>query len=119
MAKNPTTTATTDFVRAVGLRIQEARKGKGWTQAALAAHIGVEAPTLSRLENGNRPVNLPLLEKIANGLGMKPADLLDVDHEIPAVSQPPDEAALLGFWRALSPDRQQLLMKLASEMVKQ
>lgn len=54
---------------AAGDKIKLAREMKGWSQEQLAASIGVEAPTISRWENGvndPRPRHWP---KLVNALG--------------------------------------------------
>ena len=59
------------------LRVREARKRKGWTQAQLASHAGVRRATISQLESGRtQRVNLAVLEKVAKALGVPMLRLL-------------------------------------------
>lgn len=59
------------------LRVKEARKRKGWTQAQLATKAGVRRATISQLESGRvQRVNLRVLEKVAKALGVPTLQLL-------------------------------------------
>jgi DNA-binding XRE family transcriptional regulator len=51
-----------------GKKIEFIRKKRGWDQAALAAHTGIERGHISKIENGKRLINLATLQKLANGL---------------------------------------------------
>ena len=43
---------------------------KGWTQANLARQVGMQQPTIARLEGGNYDrVSLPTVKKVARALG--------------------------------------------------
>ena len=60
------------------LKIREFRDAKGWTQDDLAAKAGVRRATISDMENGKtQRVDLPVLERIANALGVLPQALLE------------------------------------------
>jgi len=67
-------------VTPVELRIRRERERKGWSQVELARAAGVPQPTISRLER--RPVtrlDVPLLERIANALGVPLKRLMKVE----------------------------------------
>ena len=53
----------------IGMRIRQARERLSLTQDAVAAHLGVTRPVISNIENGQRRVNLPELEKLATLFG--------------------------------------------------
>jgi transcriptional regulator with XRE-family HTH domain len=53
------------------------RKLKGYSQRALAAESGVSPATIYELENGRREPNPSTLRKLARGLGVEVADLLE------------------------------------------
>lgn len=55
------------------LRIKEVCQMRNTTQKELAEKLGVSEVTLSRASNGN--TSLPLLEKIADALGVEVSEL--------------------------------------------
>jgi transcriptional regulator with XRE-family HTH domain len=57
-------------------RIKEIREAAGLSQGDLAARIGTKQQTISKLENGTRDLDVPWMQKIAEALGVLPADLL-------------------------------------------
>jgi transcriptional regulator with XRE-family HTH domain len=62
--------------RAFGKRLKQLRSEHGWTQEQLAEHAGVHRSYLASLETGARNPTLDLMVKLAEGLGVDPADLL-------------------------------------------
>lgn len=59
------------------LRIAELRAVKGWTQEQLAETAGVSRVTVVRIESGrSRRVDLDVLEKLADALGVDPGYLV-------------------------------------------
>jgi transcriptional regulator with XRE-family HTH domain len=56
--------------------LQEARKRRHLTQAALAAKIGVHKITISRLERGDRQPSMDMLQRLAKALKVHIKDLL-------------------------------------------
>ena len=60
----------------LGKRIRQLRLRRGWRQVDLAANAGVSKTHLSDLELGRREICLLTLERLANALGLPPADLL-------------------------------------------
>lgn len=60
----------------VGRRVHELRKAQGWTLATLAAHADSSETALSNIERGNRLPSLPMLDAIAEALGVEPAVFL-------------------------------------------
>jgi len=61
----------------LGKRIRALRKQKGWTQADMAAHLGLSRGHLSDLERGKREIGLLTLQVVANGMSTTMAKLLD------------------------------------------
>lgn len=57
--------------------IGKVRRAKGMTQKELAGLLDVDTVTVSRYENDDGKLNLPLLRRIAEHLGVRVADLLD------------------------------------------
>jgi transcriptional regulator with XRE-family HTH domain len=60
-----------------GKRIRELRKRRGWRQIDLAEHAGVNENYVSDLEIGKKEACVRLLQKIADGLGVSIAKLMD------------------------------------------
>ncbi len=59
------------------LHIRDFRLAKGWTQAELAERAKVRTATISDMENGKvQRIDLPVLERLANALGVLPTALL-------------------------------------------
>jgi len=59
-----------------GERVRASREAQGLSQEALAARSGVHWTFLGQVERGRRNLNLHNLLKIAQGLGIDPADLV-------------------------------------------
>ncbi len=63
--------------RVDGSKLKSLRLKKKWDQRALAAHTGVSAATICRLETGSRPIKKKFtLDMIAKKLGCHLEDLL-------------------------------------------
>src|SRR5262249_50792497 len=58
-------------------RIREFRIRRGFTQAELAEKVGTTAATVSRLETDAMTVSTDWLERLAEVLGVHPADLIE------------------------------------------
>lgn len=59
----------------LALEIIKCRNRLGWTQAKLAAEMGITQTALSRYENGKITINVSQLFAIAEALGEKPSTL--------------------------------------------
>jgi transcriptional regulator with XRE-family HTH domain len=62
--------------RAFGERVRARRETLGLSQEALAARSGVHWTFLGQVERGRRNLNLHNLLKVARGLGVDPAELV-------------------------------------------
>ncbi|MDP9206923.1 MAG: XRE family transcriptional regulator [Actinomycetota bacterium] len=60
----------------LGQRIAGARRDRGWTQAELAARVGLTQTAVSRIETGARAVGSLELAELAEALGVSVLDLL-------------------------------------------
>ena len=60
-----------------GKRIQELRKGKGWTQKDLAERLSVTDKSVSKWERGQSLPDITLINPLADILGVTPAELLN------------------------------------------
>jgi transcriptional regulator with XRE-family HTH domain len=56
--------------------LRQARQARGWSQADLAAQLGVSKSLISRIEQGRANITLATVEQLASALGVTPADLL-------------------------------------------
>ena len=66
------------FVTPVRLRLRDLRAAKGFTQEELASIAQVRQATISQLESdGSAGVSFAVLERLANALGVEPADLIE------------------------------------------
>ena len=63
--------------RQFGDRVRSLRQAGGWTsQESFANDIGLDRTYISGIERGRRNPTLDIIVKIANGLGVPPAELL-------------------------------------------
>jgi XRE family transcriptional regulator, regulator of sulfur utilization len=65
-----------DVLREFGIRVQQLRQGRGWTQEELAGRLGVLRPYLGGIECGDRNPSLKTIAKIATSLGIDIAPLV-------------------------------------------
>ncbi len=67
----------TDTKQAVGAQIQSLRKHRNVSQEELAARVGIDAKSLSRIERGMHYPSLDTLEKIQVELDVEMKDFFD------------------------------------------
>ncbi|MFT4179271.1 MAG: helix-turn-helix transcriptional regulator [Thermomonas sp.] len=79
----------------MGANIAERRKLRGWTQAALAERLDVDAETISRFERGATLPSLLTLERISACLRVRVGELLTESS-----AQPDAQATILSAWLA-------------------
>lgn len=101
---------------ALGERLQKIRRERGWTQEQLAEAMNLQPVTLSRLETGDRAVSVSILADAARVLGVKLADILDIDLPMPEVADEPEVAEGTAILRTLAPDRRELAVRLLREV---
>jgi putative transcriptional regulator len=61
-------------------RLREARDAKGWTQAELAARVGVSRKTVNTVENRVFTPSAVLAIKLARALGVSVEQLFWIEH---------------------------------------
>lgn len=66
-----------DTQKRFGMRVREIRKRKGLSQEALAITCKLDRTYIGGVERGERNVSLINIYRIAEGLGVKPGELLD------------------------------------------
>ncbi len=64
------------FIGLDGARLRRARRGRALSQQDLSAATGVAQATLSDLERGKRGARASTLRKLAEALGVEPAELM-------------------------------------------
>ena len=72
----------------VTIRLRELRLAQRLSQAALARASGVPQPTISRIEAGTGAIDLGVLERLADALGVNAAAL--IQHERARRGAPPE-----------------------------
>lgn len=65
----------------LGNTLRAAREAKGWTQAELAAAIGVSRKTINTVENGIFIPSTVVALKLADALGVRVEDLFFLDEK--------------------------------------
>ena len=101
-----------DLLDVLGLRLREARAGRGMTRKLLALHSQVSERYLAQLEAGQANPSVLVLQKLADALGLPIVSLL---HEAPAETE--QTTLLLRLLRSQSEGQlRELRQKLAAEL---
>jgi len=79
-------------------RIRELRLAKGWSQQQLADEVGCSKMQISGLERGKPKLDQDWMRRLAEPLGVTPADLLPVEDNPRALTE--EEWALIQQFRA-------------------
>ena len=64
-----------DIKKKFGEKVKLLRIEKGWSQEKLALNADLDRTYIPGIENGKRNVSITVIEKIANGFGLKLKDL--------------------------------------------
>lgn len=70
-------TAEAYYADVIGSAVRAMRGGYGWSQAELAALIGVDQTTISAIERGHPTLRMSVLVALAMTFGMSPGDLFE------------------------------------------
>lgn len=65
------------FLKELGKRISEIRKGKGLTQVELGTKLDIEKPNMNRIEKGGTNPTILTLKKICNELNIDLTELFE------------------------------------------
>ena len=65
-----------DVYTKLGLKIQNLRREKDWSQEELAFETDLHRTYISHVEGGKRKISLEAVCKIAKGLGITPSELI-------------------------------------------
>lgn len=66
---------------ALGAEVRALRARKGWSQEVLAARIGYNKKTVTRLERGERAMTIAQLYRICRVFGIRPSALIDAAEQ--------------------------------------
>jgi len=69
--------AETAYLSALGRRLRDLRRARGYSQEQLALKAGIDRTYVSSVERGKRNVAALNLRKMAKALAVSPKDLLD------------------------------------------
>ena len=94
---------------AIGRRIKQARKAKGYTQEKLAEKLDISIVYVSQIENGRTKLNLEMLFRIAHLLDADPGFLLTGAAGQAQNAPPSDIETLLA---ECPPDKRKLLLEI-------
>lgn len=103
-------------LKAVGQRIQEARRNSNLTQEQLAEMVGLSPTHISVIERGTKPTKITNFVAIANALGVS-ADMLLID--VLDNTAKTESNMIYDEIAQLTPKQQSLVMKLLRGMVKE
>ena len=70
-----------DLRKEVGARCQRLRKGRGWTQGAMARLLGVPRPYLTKLETGRVLPGMASLKRLAAAFGVPITELVGSERD--------------------------------------
>ena len=98
---------------ALGARIRQLRLERGLTQQALAAAVGVEAETVSRVETGSVAMSIANLALVAVALECALPDLFAVGAPIPPSALTDGEREALRVFRGLDGRGQAVFVEIA------
>jgi ribosome-binding protein aMBF1 (putative translation factor) len=74
----------------LGKKVREAREARGWSQAQLAARVGISQPAIARLELGSTEPRVSTLHRIAAALDARL--VVDLVLDEPSATVGRDEA---------------------------
>ena len=95
----------------LGVRISQLRMKAGMTQAKLSEEADLSIDSISRIERGDRAPSLESLEKVAEALGVDPAELLNFKgKELKALAEGPPEC--LELWNLLRNKKRDQIKKI-------
>jgi transcriptional regulator with XRE-family HTH domain len=105
----------------IGPYIREARRRAHLSQKELAALAEINRTYLSQLENGRSSPTLAVLNRIAQALGVRPADLIPeasaAGESAPQYETGTGEGIYYGLQEMLEDERTRLLMKPTPEEI--
>lgn len=106
----------------IGKVIRQLREKHGWSQDELAFRAGTTAANISRIEGGRHGPRADLLGSIAYVLDLKVYQLMALAEGVRTVRSvekySSDEEALLGYFRRMAKEEQDLFMSIGESFVR-
>lgn len=110
----------------LGNAVRRLRADRGWSQEELAHRCGTTATSISRIETGRHGASDTLAMLIAREFGLKLYQLVALAENEKALRVPvlgktqsfKDEEAIIGFYRAMPQEQQELLKGIARSFAK-
>lgn len=68
-----------DYISKLGRRIKKLRTEKGLTYTDVSVKCGIDEGNIRRLERGDTNPTITTLLKIADGIGVKLSELIDIE----------------------------------------
>lgn len=96
-------------------RIRELRTARGWSLEALAQKVGCSKVQISELERGLIQLTVDWMRRIAEPLGVTPAELLAPSDNPLMLSE--TERGLIERYRSATPDQQQSLERVTEALI--
>ena len=94
-------------------RIRHHMQIRGWSEYRLAKESGLSQSTIANIFRRNTLPSIPTLEIICRAFGISLSQFF-ADEDGGGLSE--EQQMLLTHWKALSPDRRQLVLKLIQEL---
>lgn len=68
-----------DYISKLGRRIKKLRTDRGLTYTEVSVRCGIDEGNIRRLERGDTNPTITTLLKIADGIGVKLSELIDIE----------------------------------------
>ncbi|HUC17775.1 MAG TPA: helix-turn-helix transcriptional regulator [Acetobacteraceae bacterium] len=112
-----------DAKKMMGTLVRTLRQKKNLTQVELAAEVGVSRPMISNIERGKFAPGRDTMAALADVLGVSLDELRrGLSDEAPSNGEfvkDPDELAWLHFWRGLTEEQRELVVRMLAEPPRQ
>ncbi len=101
------------FLLALGERLAEIRRLRGYSQELVAERASLDPQTIQRTERGKTAISLVRLRVVAGVLGVPMAALFEgIGEPIPEPPRDPGEAKLVSTWNKIAAEHRDLALKV-------
>lgn len=98
----------------VPMRIMQLTKERGWSEYRLVKESKLAASTISNIFHRNTIPSISTLEAICDAFGITLSQFFSDGH---MVSLTAEQAVLLKYWGAISPEQRNLIQNLLQTMI--